>query len=120
MIMRNQVRIGSLALMVLAAVPAEAQSDTPAQSAFEGVTSLGDEVLGKTTGREDIAMMSDSTQVSSVNNSSVNGTSQTGELSVSGNAFQNVSGLVVINANTGNNVSFNASMQVNIALTPGN
>ena len=39
------------------------------------------------------------------------------EINLSDNAFQNATGLTVINANTGNNVAMNASLTVNVVMT---
>ena len=35
---------------------------------------------------------------------------------IAGNAFQNMSGLSILNVNTGNNVAINAALNVNISL----
>jgi hypothetical protein len=48
----------------------------------------------------------------------VNGNSVTGTISFDDQALQNMSGLALVNANTGNNVSMNSSMMVNIAVAP--
>ena len=49
-----------------------------------------------------------------VANNSVSGNSVTGDVVIDGNAFQNVQGLAVISANTGNNVAINSAMNVTI------
>jgi hypothetical protein len=77
-----------------------------------------DEVLEKATAREDLSQTSNSTQTSTVTGNSINGPSTTGGVSFSDNAFQSASGMTVINANSGNNVSMNASMNVNIVMVP--
>lgn len=76
-----------------------------------------DEALNRTTAREDLSLLAQSRQASTVSNNSVSGVSTTGEISIADNAFQNATGLTVINANTGNNVSMNASLNVNIVMT---
>ena len=48
----------------------------------------------------------------------VTGTSTTGNVQIVGNAFQNLQGLAVINANSGNNVAINAALNVTVNLAP--
>ncbi len=79
---------------------------------------LADSDLQQITGREGTTQANISNQASGVNNSQVNGNSVTGQILMDGSSFQDFSGLAVFNANTGNNVSINASMQVNISITP--
>ena len=77
-----------------------------------------DDVLEKATAREDLSQTANSNQTSTVTGNSINGPSTTGGVSFSDNAFQTASGMTVINANSGNNVSMNASMNVNIVMVP--
>jgi hypothetical protein len=84
---------------------------------FEDKTVADDEALGRSTAREDLSIAAQSKQASTVSQSSVSGVTTTGELSIADNAFQNASGLTVINANTGNNVAMNASLNVTIVMT---
>jgi hypothetical protein len=72
--------------------------------------------LGAISGKQNIAQSGAVDQESVVSHNSVNGTSVTGVIQFDGQAFQNMNGLAVINANTGNNVSFNSSMLVNIVI----
>ncbi|HEX8442629.1 MAG TPA: hypothetical protein VF631_03165 [Allosphingosinicella sp.] len=96
-----------------------AKPDTAVQSApFAQEKAAGDEVLEKATAREDLSQTAKSTQSSTVTGNSINGPSTTGGVSFSDNAFQTASGMTVINANSGNNVSMNASMNVNIVMVP--
>ncbi len=90
------------------------KQDTP----FAQDRATDDATLEKATAREDLALTGRSEQTSTVTGNSVNGTSTTGEISFNDNAFQTASGLTVINANSGNNVSMNASMNVNIVMVP--
>jgi hypothetical protein len=46
------------------------------------------------------------------------GNVSTGDVTIDGNAFQSLNGLAIVNANTGNNVAINASLNVNVALSP--
>ncbi len=111
--------------IVSAGTAAAAPGDPkPAQSApereevpFSNKKAASEETLNRTTGREDLSMVAQSQQASSVSRSSVSGTTTTGEISIADNAFQNATGLTVINANTGNNVAMNASLNVNIVMT---
>jgi hypothetical protein len=68
------------------------------------------------SGGADLSIAALSEQSGTVSNNSVNGNSVTGTISFDGQAFQNMNGLGVISANTGNNVSINSTMQVNIAI----
>ena len=43
----------------------------------------------------------------------------TGDVRIDAQAFQNLQGLSLLNVNTGNNVSMNSAMNVNISITPG-
>jgi hypothetical protein len=79
---------------------------------------LADSDLQQVTGRDGTTQANINNQASGVNNSHVVGNSVTGQILMDGSAFQDFSGLAVLNANTGNNVSINASMQVNITITP--
>ncbi|MCW2351530.1 hypothetical protein [Sphingobium sp. B12D2B] len=90
-----------------------------AQPPFEGAAPPVDvATLEQVTGRADLNQIAQSEHVAAVSDSSVSGNSVTGAVAIDGNAFQNLSGLAIINANSGNNVAINASMNVNIALLP--
>jgi len=93
-----------------------AVAQTPA--AFGGESPVAAETLDAIAGREDLAQIAQAEQNAVVSRSSVNGQSTTGGIAIDDNAFQNLSGLSVVNANTGNNVAINASMNVNISLYP--
>ncbi|HEY0150234.1 MAG TPA: hypothetical protein VGB70_14700 [Allosphingosinicella sp.] len=93
------------------AVPAERET------AFAGSKVANDAALNGATAREDLSLIAQSQQANTVSRNSVNGVTTTGEISIADNAFQNASGLTVINANTGNNVAMNASLNVNIVMT---
>lgn len=114
-------------IFLLLAMAAPAQDvpvqDAPAQAvapaAFGADARLESEELGRETAREDVAQIATANQSAGVANNSINGPSTTGQISIDGNAFQNASGLTIINANSGNNVAINASLNVNLRLTPG-
>jgi hypothetical protein len=102
---------------------AQAEATAPdasatAPSAFPTARRADAAALERSTAREDIAVVAESRQTASVASSSVNGTSLTGEATIAGQAFQNASGLTVVNINTGNNVAMNASMNVNVVINP--
>lgn len=77
-----------------------------------------DTALAAIAGRADLAQITRAENSSVVSNNSVIGQSTTGALAIDGNAFQNLNGLAVVSANTGNNVSINASLNVNVAIRP--
>ena len=91
---------------------------TKMQAPFAGSAIASDETLNQATAREDLSVVAESRQTSNVSNNSVNGNSVTGEVRLGDNALQNATGLTIINANSGNNVSMNASINVNIVSTP--
>lgn len=88
-----------------------------AESPF-GSAAVEDSELHAIAGREDLTQANLASQTSNVRNNSVNGNSVTGTISFDDQALQNLSGLALVNANTGNNVSMNSSMMVNIAIAP--
>ena len=92
-------------------------SASPAPFADETV--LADDQLVAQNGREDLAQVARNDQVASSANNSVGGNSRTGTVTFSDQSFQNVSGLTIVNANSGNNVAMNAAMNVNISINPG-
>jgi hypothetical protein len=93
----------------------EQQAVAPAPFAPPAVD---EDALSKIAGREDTAQSSYANQVAGVSNNTVGDNVRTGDATISDNAFQNLSGLSVLNVNTGNNVAINAAMNVNIAISP--
>lgn len=89
-----------------------------AQDAFAAAP-LEDATLGAIAGLADTNMQARSDQTSTVSKNSVGDNVATGDVRVDANAFQNLQGLSVLNLNTGNNVSINSAMNVNIAINPG-
>ena len=116
--------IRTLSCLALAAVPAMGIGVAAADEAgsspapFADAAVVDEAVLGTVAGRENLTLLAHATKSSTVRNNSVNGNSVTGAINLDGQAFQNLAGLAVINANTGNNVSINASMLMNIAISP--
>lgn len=120
------IAAAALAGLVLAG-PVSAQQPEPTFSAtgqgdaplpFANARRTNDEALGKATAREDLSLVAQSRQTSTVSNNSVNGTSTTGNILFSGTALENANGLTIVNANSGNNVGMNAAINVNIVMTP--
>lgn len=96
-----------------AAVDTAATVEAPV---FADVKPVEETKLAKIAGREDLTQLTNSDQVNSVEANSVGDNSHTGTVSFSDNAFNNMTGITIVNANTGNNVAINAAVQVNIAL----
>lgn len=113
--------IGVILLAALQSVePAAAPVAEPATSspAFAGAVPLNPEKLAKETAREDLSQVIVSRQNARVANNSINGPSVTGGVSFEDNAFSNLQGLAIVGANSGNNVAFNSSLNVNITINP--
>lgn len=113
----------AVALMLVTAHPALAQTAAPA-APIDATTPfqaepLADNVLGNVAGREDTHQSAIANLNAGVSNNSVGSNSTTGDAKISDNAFQNLSGLSILNVNTGNNVAINAAMNVTISITPG-
>ena len=102
-----------LALALLLPAGAQAQQAAPFAQA------LGEDALGAIAGREDTQQHATAVQNAGVSRNSVGDNVRTGEATIDGQAFQNMSGLSILNVNTGNNVAINAAMNVTISLTPG-
>ncbi|GGI80768.1 hypothetical protein GCM10007973_16570 [Polymorphobacter multimanifer] len=79
---------------------------------------VADAALGAIVGKADTSQAVFANNTASVTNNRIVGTSTTGVITISGNAFQSLNGLALVNANTGNNVAINASLNVNVAITP--
>jgi hypothetical protein len=107
-----------LAAPALAAEPGKPGMAAASAQAFGGAASITNDELGAITGEADINMQVRAQNTSTVSNNSVNGNSVTGAIGFDNSAFENLSGLSVVSANTGNNVSINSSLNVNVALNP--
>jgi hypothetical protein len=88
----------------------------PADAPFGSGTRMAGKELAAITGRADTALVIRAANTSTVSNNSVNGVSQTGAISFDERAFANLSGLSLLSANTGNNVSINSSLNLNVAI----
>ena len=96
--------------------PAE---QAPAATTLFGAAAVSETTLQTVAGREDTNQISQAELAAGVSNNSVGDNVSTGNAQIDGNAFQNMSGLSILNVNTGNNVAINAAMNVNISITPG-
>ena len=96
----------------------QAEPNKPSDSMF-AASAVSDDVLQAAAGREDVVQISQAEQNAAVSRNSVGDQVVTGTAQISGNAFQNMSGLSILNVNTGNNVAINAAMNVNVSLNPG-
>jgi len=99
--------------------PASEASGTPTNPlTFAGAKQVDDVQLGRITGMSNLAQVVSAQNSSNVSNNQINGNSQTGAIGFDASSFQNMNGLSVLSANTGNNVSINSSLNVNISLHP--
>ena len=87
----------------------------PQTHGFNAANSLKDSELDAIKGTGNLSQTVVANNSSTVSNNSVNGDSTTGSV-VFGNAFQELHGLAVISANSGNNVSINSSLNVTVSL----
>lgn len=106
---------GSAAAQEIVPAPVEYPAADPAPF---GATALEPMALAGIAGREDTTQVAQSRHTATVAGNSVGANSRTGEVTISDNAFQNLTGLSVINVNSGNNVAVNAAINVTISLLP--
>lgn len=97
---------------------AVAHHDADAGATPFAVAAIGEDRLQAIAGREDTTQIAQADQFSGVAGNSVGDNSVTGDARIADNAFQNMSGLSILNVNTGNNVAINASMNVNVSISP--
>lgn len=113
---RLAVSVG-LALAVLLGAPAAAGASEPEAGVF-GEAPIAESALKGLTARENISLVASNSQSASIHGNSVSGVSTTGEAGVSGQAFQGAQGMMLVSVNSGNNVSINAALSVNIIINP--
>ena len=109
--------MSSRAWVIAALLAGAAASPATAQEAFATSEKVSETMLGSVAGRANIGALAQANQNNEVTHNSVGENSVTGAVQIDGNAFQNLSGLAVISANSGNNVAINAAMNVNISLS---
>lgn len=90
----------------------------PADAPFAASNVMPVTDLATITGRADTAMEIRAQNSSVVSNNMVVGQSETGAIAFDGQAFGNLAGLSLLSANTGNNVSINSSLNLNVAIHP--
>lgn len=95
---------------------AEPPQQPAAEALFGGAGLVATDDLAAITGRADTAMAVRAENSSTVAHNSVTGQSQTGAINFDGQSFQGLAGLSLLSANTGNNVSINSSLNVNVAI----
>ena len=103
-------------VLAIMAIPTVATAQTTSPATAFGANALDDTKLGSITGREDTRQAATANQVAGVSQNTVGNNVQTGDAKISDNAFQNMSGLSILNVNTGNNVAINAALNVTISL----
>lgn len=103
-------------MVMMAILAVGATQPAFAQSAFGEEAKVDEVALGRVAGREDVNQLAFSQQTNNVSNNNVGNNSTTGAVQIDGNAFQNLTGLSVISANSGNNVAINSALTVNISL----
>jgi hypothetical protein len=112
--------IGPALLAAALPVAAAAQGAPPAPpvqaNPFGAAAPVDNAQLGAVTGQSDLSQVIRAQNTSTVSGNSVNGHSETGTISFDPNSFQNLNGLSLLSANTGNNVSINSSLNVNVAI----
>ena len=113
---RAITKMAVFATALILAAPGLAESGSE-PAAFQ-IDPVSEDMLKAIAGREDVTQIAQADQAAAVSRNSVGDNSVTGEVQISDNAFQNMSGLSVLNVNTGNNVAINASMNVNISISP--
>ena len=125
MISKYLIRL-CLAATVVAPAWANAQTrTTPVTESVNSPTALpfGDTKpvdnaeLNKVTGQADLAQVVNAQNNGVVSGNSITGESHTGTINFDSNSFQNLNGLSLLSANTGNNVSINSSLNVNVSIT---
>ncbi len=83
---------------------------------FGAVNPVENADLKVVTGQADLAQVVNAQNNGVVSGNTVTGNSQTGTIHFDSSSFQNLNGLSLLSANTGNNVSINSSLNVNVAI----
>lgn len=88
-----------------------------AQSGF-GVKPVDDSQLRAVSGKAELSQIATAEISGKVANNTINGDSTTGTIQFDASSFQGMNGLSILSANTGNNVSINSAMNVNVTVHP--
>jgi len=83
---------------------------------FGAINPVENADLKVVTGQADLAQVVNAQNKGVVSGNTVTGNSQTGTIHFDSSSFQNLNGLSLLSANTGNNVSINSSLNVNVAI----
>ena len=99
--------------------PATSTASFPAAAAspFGSVKPIDNADLNAVTGRGDLAQVVNAQNKGVVSGNTISGPSQTGTIHFDGGSFQNLNGLSLLSANTGNNVAINSSLNVNVSIS---
>lgn len=104
---------------VAAPGPALAEQVVRPETVFAGAPIADEAHLNAATGMADIKVVQQTVNVANtgtVAGNIINGDPVTGAISFDGGSFGGFNGLALVNTNTGNNVSINAAMNVNVAI----
>ena len=115
--MRNYMGHVLATLLLPVAFPATAQEATAPGAPF-AAGAVATAELSEITGRDDTVQDIRAQNTSTVSHNSVIGQSETGNISFDASSFQAMAGLSLLSANTGNNVSINSSLNVNVSILP--
>ena len=110
--------IGAVLLVATPSLAAEGAGSGDPAAMFGGAVLVSDSDLLRIAGQADVNMEVRANNTSNVAHNSVSGNSVTGAIGFDSQSFQDLNGLAVVSANTGNNVSINSSLNVNVALNP--
>ena len=107
----------AVAQEVSASTPAPAAADQLGASPFGEAKPVTNADLHSITGQGDLAQVVNAENKGVVSGNTITGASQTGTIHFDSSSFQNLNGLSLLSANTGNNVSINSSLNVNVAIS---
>lgn len=106
----------------IASDPARDRSPQPqfgSEAPFAGADVVDEAKLADVTGLADVNVIEQAANVrntSTISGNIINGDPTTGTISFDGGSFGAFNGLALVSANTGNNVSINSAMNVNVAI----
>lgn len=89
------------------------------ETPFAGTPIVDDTTLEAAKGMADIKVIDQTVNAkntATVTGNIINGDPTTGTISIDGSSFGNFNGMALVTANTGNNVSINSAMNVNVAI----
>lgn len=115
------IAFGALAPQIASAqtqavIPAGPAATEASIAPFGAAKPVDNADLKTVTGQADLAQVVNAQNNGVVSGNTVTGNSQTGTIHFDSSSFQNLNGLSLLSANTGNNVSINSSLNVNVAI----